>query len=110
MKNKKKRNIVYSTNPDFEYEYEDNEINTLNPKEQHLKVCIERHRAGKVVVIIKGFVGNNKDLKNLSKMLKTKCGVGGTAKNGEIIIQGDIREKVVNILDNEGYNYKIAGG
>ena len=110
MKNKKKRNIVYSTNPDFEYEYENNEINTLNPKEQHLKVCIERHRAGKVVVIIKGFVGNNKDLKNLSKMLKTKCGVGGTAKNGEIIIQGDIREKVVNILDNEGYNYKIAGG
>ena len=110
MKNKKKRNIVYSTNPDFEYEYEDNEINTLNPKEQHLKVCIERHRAGKVVVIIKGFVGNNKDLKNLSKMLKIKCGVGGTAKNGEIIIQGDIREKVVEILDKEGYNYKIAGG
>ena len=73
-------------------------------------MCIERHRAGKVVVIIKGFVGNNKDLKNLSKMLKTKCGVGGTAKNGEIIIQGDIREKVVDILDKEGYNYKITGG
>ena len=110
MKNKKKKNIVYSTNPDFEYEYEDNEINTLNAKEQHLKVCIERHRAGKVVVIIKGFVGNNKDLKNLSKMLKTKCGVGGTAKNGEIIIQGDIREKVVDILEKEGYNYKRVGG
>ena len=109
MKNKKK-NIVYSTNPDFEYEYEDNKINTLKPEEQHLKVYIEKHRAGKVVVIIKGFVGNNKDLKNLSKILKTKCGVGGTAKNGEIIIQGDIREKVVNILEKKGYNYKRVGG
>ena len=109
MKNKKK-NILYSTNPDFQYEYEDNKINTLNPKEQNLKVCIEKHRAGKVVVIIKGFVGNNKDLKNLSKILKTKCGVGGTAKNGEIIIQGDIREKVVNILETKGYNYKRVGG
>lgn len=109
MKNKKK-NILYSTNPDFQYEYEDNKINTLNPKEQNLKVCIEKHRAGKVVVIIKGFVGDNKDLKNLSKILKTKCGVGGTAKNGEIIIQGDIREKVVNILETKGYNYKRVGG
>ena len=110
MKNKKKRNIVYSTNPDFEYEYEENETDTLNPKEQHLKVCIEKHRAGKVVVIIKGFVGDNKDLKNLSKLLKTTCGVGGTTKNGEIIIQGDIREKVGNILEKKGYNYKKVGG
>ena len=110
MKNKKKKNIVYSTNPDFVYQYENTKINTLNPKEQHLKVCKEKHRAGKVVVIIKGFVGHNKDLKNLSKMLKTKCGVGGTAKNGEIIIQGDIREKVMAILGKEGYNYKRVGG
>ena len=110
MKNKKKKNIVYSTNPDFEYEYEENEINTLKPDEQQLKVCIEKHRAGKIVVIIRGFVGNNKDLKNLSKMLKIKCGVGGTVKHGEIIIQGDIREKVVDILEKKGYNYKRVGG
>tara|TARA_B100000214_G_scaffold366531_1_gene335601 strand:- start:57 stop:389 length:333 start_codon:yes stop_codon:yes gene_type:complete len=110
MKNKKKKNILYSTNPDFEYEYEDYKINTIKPEEQDLKVCIEKHRAGKVVVIIKGFVGENKDLKNLSKILKTKCGVGGTAKNGEIIIQGDIREKVVDILEKKGYNYKRVGG
>ena len=110
-KNKKNRKgVLYSTNPDFEYEYEDNEMETIPNNKQHLKVCIDKHRAGKIVVIIKNFVGKNDDLKNLGKILKSKCGVGGSTKNGEIIIQGNIREKVMEILKKEGYNYKRVGG
>lgn len=110
-KNKKNRKgVLYSTNPDFEYEYEDNEMETLPNKHQHLKVCIDKYRAGKTAVIIKNFVGKKDDLKNLSKMLKVKCGVGGNTKNGEIIIQGNVREKVMEILEKEGYNYKRVGG
>ena len=83
---------------------------TLPNKKQHLKVCIDKHRAGKIAVIIKDFAGNAEDLKALSKLLKTKCGVGGSAKNGEIIIQGDVRDRVMEILQKEGYNYKRVGG
>jgi translation initiation factor 1 len=79
-------------------------------EEQHLKVCIDKHRAGKIAVIIKDFVGNAEDLKALGKLLKTKCGVGGSAKNGEIIIQGNVRDKVMEILEKEEYNYKRVGG
>ncbi len=111
VKNKKNRKgVLYSTNPDFEYEYEDNETETLPNNQQDLKVCIDKRRAGKIAVIIKNFVGKNDDLKNLGKMLKAKCGVGGSAKNGEIIIQGNIREKVMGILKKEGYNFKRVGG
>ena len=110
MKNRKKRNIIYSTNPDFKYEYEYNEVNTPLPQDQNLKVCIDKHRAGKIAVIIKGFKGRTQDLKALGKILKTKCGVGGTVKNNEIIIQGDIRDKIMNLLEIEGYNYKRVGG
>ena len=78
-------------------------MKTLANTNQHLKVCIDKHRAGKIAVIIKGFVGNTEDLKALGKLLKTKCGVGGSAKNGEIIIQGDIRDKVMEILKEEGF-------
>ena len=110
-KNKKKRKgIMYSSNPDFEFKYENQDIKTLPNNEQHLKVCIDKHRAGKTAVIIKDFVGSTDNLNSLSKILKTKCGVGGTAKNGEIIIQGNIRDKVMNILEKEGYNYKRVGG
>ena len=110
-KNKKnKKGIMYSTNPAFEFEYENEEVETLANNAQHLKVCIDKHRAGKIAVIIKGFVGTAEDLKSLGKMLKAKCGVGGTAKNGEIIIQGDVRDKVMDILEKEGYNYKRVGG
>jgi len=110
-KNKKNRKgVMYSTNPDFEYEYKNQDMKTLANINQHLKVCIDKHRAGKIAVIIKDFVGTNDDLKALSKMLKTKCGVGGSAKNGEIIIQGDIRDKVMEILKEEGYNYRRVGG
>lgn len=110
-KNKKNRKgVLYSTNPDFEYEYEEDEMETLNPNQQNLKVCIDKHRAGKIAVIIKDFVGNTDDLKSLGKILKSKCGVGGSAKNGEIIIQGNVRDKVMEILEKEGYNYKRVGG
>lgn len=110
-KNKRNRKgVMYSTNPNFEFEYEDKEIDTLVNNQQYLKVCIDKHRSGKIAVIIKGFIGTNDDLKVLAKMLKAKCGVGGSAKNGEIIIQGDLRNKVIDILNKEGYNYKCVGG
>ena len=82
-KNKKSRKgIMYSTNPDFEYQYENEELETLPPHEQILKICLDNHRAGKIAVIIKEFVGTTNDLKALGKLLKTKCGVGGSVKNG----------------------------
>tara|TARA_B110000438_G_scaffold137968_1_gene133294 strand:+ start:378 stop:713 length:336 start_codon:yes stop_codon:yes gene_type:complete len=109
-KNKKKKGFMYSTNPNFEFEYENQEMETLPNNKQHLKVCIDKHRAGKIAIIIKDFAGNTEDLKALGKLLKTKCGVGGSAKNGEIIIQGDVRDKVMEILEKEGYNYKRVGG
>ena len=110
-KNKKSRKgIMYSTNPDFEYQYENEELETLPPNEQILKVCIDKHRAGKIAVIIKEFVGTTNDLKALGKLLKTKCAVGGSVKNGEIIIQGNVRDKVIEILGKEDYNYKRVGG
>ena len=110
-KNKKrKKGVLYSTNPNFEFEYENEEMDTLTNNQQNLKVCIDKHRAGKIAVIIKDFIGTDDDLKALGKILKGKCGVGGSAKNGEIIIQGDLRKKVMDILAKEGYNYKRVGG
>ena len=110
-KNKKNRKgVMYSTNPNFDFEYENEKMYTLSNNQQNLKVCIDKHRAGKIAIIIKGFVGTADDLKSLGKILKAKCGVGGSAKNGEIIIQGDLRNKVMDILAKEGYNYKRVGG
>ena len=110
-KNKKNRKgVMYSTNPNFEFEYENEKIDSIENNQQNLKVCIDKHRAGKIAVIIKDFVGSADDLKALAKILKAKCGVGGSAKNGEIIIQGDLRDKVMDILAREGYNYKRVGG
>jgi len=110
-KNKKNRKgIMYSTNPNFEFEYENEKTDTLANNQQNLKVCIDKHRAGKIAIIIKDFVGTANDLKALSKILKAKCGVGGSAKNGEIIIQGDLRDRVMDILAKEGYHYKRVGG
>ena len=110
-KNKKNRKgIMYSTNSDFEYEYANQEMETLPASKQNLKVYIEKHRAGKIAVIIKNFVGTTDDLKKLGKLLKTKCGVGGSTKNGEVIIQGNMREKVMEILQKEGFHYKRVGG
>ena len=111
VKNKKNRKgIMYSTNPNFEFVYENEKMDTLVNNQQNLKVCIDKHRAGKIAVIIKGFIGSSDDLKVLGKILKAKCGVGGSTKNGEIIIQGDLRDKVMDILEKEGYNYKRVGG
>ena len=103
--------MVYSTNPDFNYEpTETPEAETLPPARQELRVWLDRkQRAGKVVTLVKGFVGRDADLQELARLLKTKCGVGGAAKEGESIIQGDHRDRVVEILTKSGYRCKKAG-
>ena len=103
---KSRLGMVYSTNSDFRYETEENEeIETLPTAQQKLRVNIEkRNRGGKVVTLIKGFIGGEEDLKELGKMLKTKCGVGGSVKDGEIIIQGDFKQKIIEILVRDGYS------
>ena len=112
-KNKKsnKQNVVYSTNPNFNFETEDDELQeTLEPNEQQLRVYLEKKgRGGKSVSVVKGFVGAEEDLVDLGKKLKTKCGVGGSVKDGEIIIQGDQRDKLCAHLSQEGYKVKKAG-
>lgn len=103
--------MVYSTNPDFQYTTaEEEEPATLPPAEQNLRVWLDRkQRGGKVVTLVKGFIGSNDDLTELARLLKTKCGVGGAAKEGEILIQGDHRDRVVEILTKSGYRCKKAG-
>lgn len=108
MKNndwKERLNIVYSTNPDFNYQTEDEEeIETPEKKNQKLRVSLEKKgRGGKTVTLITGFTGREDDLKELGRTLKTKCGVGGSAKDGEIIIQGDFKQRVIELLKAEGY-------
>ncbi len=108
---KKKHNpggIVYSTNPDFSFEQEQPaEEATLPPAQQRLKVKLDaKQRAGKVVTLVEGFVGMPADLEQLGKELKTKCGTGGSVKDGLIIIQGDYREKVIKWLQDWKYNVK----
>ena len=110
-KDKKRKGILYSTNPGFQYEYENEITETLENHAQNLEVLIDKkHRAGKTCVLIKGFIGRNEDLKTLSKKLKRKCGVGGSVKDGEILIQGNVRDKIIDILIKEGYNTKKVGG
>lgn len=105
---KSRLGVVYSTNPDFQYETETtSEAETLPPQRQRLIVRIDRRqRAGKQVTLVEGFVGTSDDLAALAKTLKTKCGVGGTAKDGEITVQGDLRDKVTALLQAMGYNAK----
>lgn len=112
MGRKNKKNIVYSTNPDFEFQYdEEQEQETLDPEDQTLYVSIDRKkRAGKEVTLVEGFIGSEDDLKDLGKVLKSKCGVGGTAKEGEILIQGGFKDKVADLLSGMGYNVKKKGG
>jgi translation initiation factor 1 len=103
--------MVYSTNPNYRPEENDSESNdTPAPGQQDLRVWLEKnHRGGKTATVIKGFVGSDDDLDALGKTLKTKCGTGGTAKDGEIIIQGDHREKIMTLLSQLGYKAKKAG-
>lgn len=105
---KNREGVVYSTNQNFEYEYGgNNESDTLPAHQQNLKVILDKSmRAGKQVTLVTGFVGKSSDLESLTKILKTKCGVGGSSKNGEIILQGDLRDKVVQALTKEGYKAK----
>lgn len=111
-KKKEKLNVVYSTNPNFNYEFDEEEtIETLPKNQQKLYVSIDRkQRGGKEVTLVEGFVGSDDDLKDLGKLLKSKCGVGGTAKDNEILIQGNFREKVFDMLTKEGYQVKKKGG
>ena len=113
-KNKKKRiGVVYSTNPDFNYDYDqEQEQEALPSSQQKLRVLLDRkQRKGKEVTLITGFVGPEDDLKDLGKFLKSRCGVGGSVKDGEIIVQGDQRDQVVDLLKQKGYsNTKKSGG
>jgi translation initiation factor 1 len=103
---------VYSTNPNFQYESGDGEVQeTLQPNKQDLRVQLDKkQRNGKKATLITGFVGKDEDLKELAKILKTKCGVGGSAKDGEILIQGDFCDKVIEILKSASYKVKRSGG
>ena len=104
--------IMYSTDPSFSYEDENEVVPERVPNnQQDLRVMLDRkNRGGKAVTLITGFIGTATEAEQLSKMLKTKCGVGGSAKDGEIIVQGDFRDKVVLMLQKEGYKVKKSGG
>lgn len=109
MAKKQKVGVVYSTNPDYQYEYDEptGNLETLPPQQQKLTVAIDRHaRGGKQVTLVSGFIGTEEGLSALCKILKTKCGVGGSAKDGGILIQGDHRDKIVALLLQEGYKAK----
>ena len=103
---KDRLNIVYSTNPDFNYDKgEEAEAETLEPKQQKLRVSIEKKgRGGKTVAVISGFIGSEEDLKELGRKLKTKCGVGGSVKDGEMLIQGEFKQRIIDLLKAEGYS------
>jgi len=106
---KSRLGVVYSTNPEFQFSGQENgeDTETLSETKQKLIVAIDRkHRAGKQVTLVKGFIGKDSDLESLAKSLKSKCGVGGSVKDGEIIIQGDFRDRIISILQSLGYPAK----
>lgn len=108
---KERKNIIYSTNPDFKFETEQNEESaTLPNRSQMLRIFPDRkNRNGKTVTVISGFTGKTEDLKTLEKKLKALCGCGGTTKDGEILLQGNFIQKVSDHLNKEGFKFKISG-
>lgn len=107
MAKKQSGGLVYSTNPEIKIEEDPVEVETLAKQQQKLKVLTDsKHRAGKLVTLVHGFIGTSDDLEKLAKLLKTKCGTGGSAKEGQVIIQGDYKEKIMLLLKQEGYGVK----
>ena len=106
MSKKRPVGVLYSTNPDYQDQYDDEPTaETLPPARQRLRVTLDRHhRGGKTVTLVTGFVGTDDDLQALGRTLKSKCGVGGSAKDGEVVIQGDLKDKVTTILKGLGYS------
>jgi len=109
---KKRLGMVYSTNPDYEFDTgEDQEEICLSPSQQRLYVSLDKkNRKGKKVTLVEGFKGSNEDLKQLAKELKSKCGVGGSVVQGSVLIQGDFRDRILNLLKDMGYQVKRSGG
>jgi len=108
---KRPKGVVYSTNPDYEYSYgETSGQDTLPPSGQDLRLHLQRLKGNKMMSIVRGFIGSEEDLKQLGKMLKSACGVGGSVKDGEILLQGDHRDKLLSLLEKEGYRAKKSGG
>lgn len=108
---KNREGVVYSTNQDFSYQVPSEKVTeTPSPQQQNLRVSLDKNaRAGKQVTVVSGFIGKAEDLDALGKKLKTKCGVGGSVKGGEILIQGDLRDKIVGLLLQESYKTKRVG-
>ena len=110
MKKRRNSDLVYSTNPDFKMETDDGVEETIQSNKQYLRIYPDKkNRKGKTVTVVSGFIGSNDDLKSLEKKLKSLCGSGGTVKDSDIFIQGNVIQKVKDFLEKEGYKTKVSG-